>query len=117
MLFCYCFMNSVLLKIAIIALLIAFAIDCYYPILHLNAEFSPYCSPRSSPRSSLESSPVQSPAFTLTGGGGGGGGVRTPCAPPLDSALDIIAACMRRGCVTRVNILTVHTHHAHTSFI
>ena len=36
MLFCYCFMNSVLLKIAIIALLIAFAIDCYYPILHLN---------------------------------------------------------------------------------
>ena len=37
MLFCYCFMNSVLLKIAIIALLIAFAIDCYYPILHLNA--------------------------------------------------------------------------------
>ena len=29
-------MNSVLLKIAIIALLIAFAIDCYYPILHLN---------------------------------------------------------------------------------
>ena len=32
-------MNSVLLKIAIIALLIAFAIDCYYPTLHLNGSF------------------------------------------------------------------------------
>ena len=32
-------MNSVLLKIAIVALLIAFAIVCYYPILHLNGNY------------------------------------------------------------------------------